>query len=214
MIPKSRRLFGKDQCAKSTRIASVVGSTLSKNALMAVRLDLEREILDRVATLANSRKCWGGTLIWRQAPRHRSNTSLQLVAPLLVGGVAQSGFQARFNARADLPEGDVDAQLELWCPEIEGFLHFERLEWRPIRPHTNPQNAPAGLRGRCLADRHYPFSLNRRLGIQALLQTVTLIGRPLPNDLGTYQKFTEFLGTVWMIDTSSLPTPPWQGTLL
>jgi hypothetical protein len=179
-----------------------------------VRPSLEREILDRVAEFVQSPKSWAGTLSWRPAARHRSNSCLELVAPLLVGGVAKSGFQARLNARSDMAERDVHAQLELWCPEIEKYLHFERAEWRPIRPHTNPPTAPAGLRARILQDRHHPYSLNRRLGIPALLQTVTLIGKPMPEEIGTFNKFVGFLDTIWMLDPSELPEPPWQERFL
>jgi hypothetical protein len=114
-----------------------------------------------------------------------------------------------------MPDGDVYAQIELWCPEIERFLHFERAEWKPIRPHTNPFRAPKNLRGRILQDRHFPYSLNRKLGIPSLLQTVTLIGQPIPEeDSEAFNKFAEFLGTVWKVDASNLPTPPWQRSLL
>jgi hypothetical protein len=176
--------------------------------------NLEREILERVAEFAHASKGFGGRLSWRSAPRHRSNTCLELVAPLLVDGASRDGFQARLNARSDVPDGDVYAQLELWCPEIERYLHFERAEWRPLRRHTNPLTAPARLRGRNLEDRHFPYSLNRRLGIRALLQTVTLVGQPLPDGLGTFNKFGDFLGTIWGIDASELPIPPWQRRLL
>jgi hypothetical protein len=55
-------------------------------------------------------------------------------APILIGGASRSGLQVRLNARTDMPDRDVYAQFELWCPEIERYLHFERAEWRPIRP--------------------------------------------------------------------------------
>ena len=145
---------------------------------------------------------------WPEAP-------VEYVFGVGTGGAVRSGFQARLNARSDMPNCDVHAQLESWCPEIERYLHFERAEWRPNRPHTNPQNAPAGLRGKLLHDRHHSFRLNRRLGISALLQTVPpLIGEPLPHGLETFTHFADFLGTVWKIDASQLPSPPWQEKLL
>jgi hypothetical protein len=143
---------------------------------------LLREILDQVAEFSKSPKAWGGNLSW-QLTTHRSNACVQGVVPLLVGGAAKSGFQARLSARTDMTEREVYAQLELWCPEIEKYLHFDKVGWRPIRPHTNPPAAPAGLRGRTLLDRQYPFLLNRRLGIPGLLQTVTLVAEPLPDAL-------------------------------
>jgi hypothetical protein len=179
-----------------------------------VRADVERAILDRVQDYVAVDKDWGGILAWRDGPKHRSNTCLELVVPILVGGAVSSGFQARLNARSDMPQCDVHAQLESWCPEIERYLHFERAEWRPNRPHTNPQTAPAGLRGKLLHDRHHPFRVNRRLGISALLQTVALIGEPLPPSLETFTHFADFLSTVWRVDASQLPSPPWQEKLL
>jgi hypothetical protein len=179
-----------------------------------VRADIERAILDRVQEYAGADKTWGGSLAWRDCPSHRSNTCLELVAPILIGGASRSGFQARLNARSDMPQCDVHAQLELWCPEIERYLHFERAEWRPNRPHSNPQSAPTGLRGNLLQDRHHPLRLNRRLGISALLQTVTLIGEPLPPGLETFTHFADFLSTVWGIDASQLPSPKWQERLI
>jgi hypothetical protein len=94
---------------------------------VAVRPDLEREILDRVAEFSQSRKVWGGNPSWRPAA-HRSNACVQAVVPLFVGGAAKSGFQMRLSARTDMAERDVYAQLELWCPEIEKYLHFDKVE--------------------------------------------------------------------------------------
>jgi hypothetical protein len=179
-----------------------------------VRPDIEREVLDRVAEFSQSRKAWGGNLSWRSTT-HRSNAYVQAVIPLFIGGAAKSGFQARLSARTDMAERDVYAQLELWCPEIEKYLHFDRVEWKPIRPHSNPQTAPAGLRGRILMDRQYPFLLNRRLGIPGLLQAVTLVAKPLPDGLQTFNDLCGFLSTMWALaDSSPLPEPPWQERLL
>jgi hypothetical protein len=46
-----------------------------------VRADVERTILDRVQDYVAADKSWGGTLVWRDGPKHRSNTCLELVAP-------------------------------------------------------------------------------------------------------------------------------------
>lgn len=179
-----------------------------------MRADLERDILDRVAGAVAATKTIGGLPAWSPAPSHRSNHCLELVIPLLIDGLSVSGLQARLNARADMAERDVYAQMELWCPEIERFLHFERVEWRPNRPHTNPFTAPANLRGKRLLDRHHPFRENRRLGIPGLLQTAPLIGVELPDRLETFTDFTGFLGTVWRLDSPDFPAPPWQARFL
>ena len=71
-----------------------------------------------------------------------------------------------------------------------------------------------GAGGKLLQDRHHPLRLNRRLGISALLQTVTLIGEPLPPGLETFTHFADFLSTVWGIDASQLPSPKWQERLI
>ena len=113
-----------------------------------------------------------------------------------------------------MPGQDVYAQLEIWCPEIERYLHFERIEWKPNRPHTNPFTAPAGLKGKQLLDRHHPFTLNRRLGIPALLQAVPLIGIDLPAGIETFTDFTGLLSRVWQVDGPDFPVPPWQERLL
>jgi hypothetical protein len=179
-----------------------------------VRADLERDILDRVAIATAADKAFAGSPSWHYAPTHRSHHCLEMVAPLLIEGVSISGLQARLNARSDLPEMDVHAQLELWCPEIERYLHFERMEWKPNRPHTNPFTAPAGLKGKRLTDRHHSFTLNRRLGIPGLLQTVPLIGIDLPAHLRTFSDFMSFVCETWRITGSDFPVPPWQARLL
>jgi hypothetical protein len=43
-----------------------------------------------------------------------------------------------------------------------------------------------------LQDRYFPRRLNRKLGIEALLQTVPLIAEPLPDGLETFGNFAEF----------------------
>jgi hypothetical protein len=179
-----------------------------------MRPDLEREILDRVAAVIVANKSWAAPPAWRLAPNHRSNHCLEIVAPLLLQGVVRSGFQARLNARADLPEREVYGQLELWCPEIERFLHFERVEWRPMKPHTNPMHSPAGLRGIKLTNRHHSFQLNRRAGLPGLLQTTQLTGVDLPGSIQTFNDFAAFVGEAWRIDMTQMPVPPWQGGLL
>jgi hypothetical protein len=182
--------------------------------LRIVWAGLENELLERVAQISNASKALAGGAGWRPV-RNRTPTAIELVNPISIEGAVHSGLQARLTARSDMPDSDVYAQLEVWCPEIEKYLHFDRAEWRPIRPHTNPPNSPSGLRGLCLQDRMLPFSLNRRLGINALLQTVTLMGQPLPEDLTTFKRFTEFLGIMWHLEGASvLPEPPWQERLL
>jgi hypothetical protein len=126
-----------------------------------------------------------------------------------------SGLQARLCARTDLPERDVYAQLELWCPEIEKNLHFDKAEWRPLRPHTNPPSAGVRLRGLTLIDRQHRFDVNRRLGIPGLLQTVPLIGESLPEGMETFNDFCVYLGKLWnLAEASLLPAPPWQERFL
>jgi hypothetical protein len=51
---------------------------------------------------------------------------------------------------------------------------------------------PKSLRGRTLQDRYFPQRLNRKLGIQVLLQSVALIAEPLPDGLETFGNFAEF----------------------
>jgi hypothetical protein len=51
---------------------------------------------------------------------------------------------------------------------------------------------PKSLRGRTLQDRYFPQRLNRKLGIQVLLQSVALIAEPLPDGLKTFGNFAEF----------------------
>jgi hypothetical protein len=113
-----------------------------------------------------------------------------------------------------MPDQELYGQLELWAPEIEKYLHFERVAVKPIRPHTNTPTAPAGLRGVTLFDRRYPFSLNRRLGIPCLLQTVPSIAQPAPPGIENFKDFCRFLNATWTIDNcDTIPTPPWQENL-
>jgi hypothetical protein len=179
-----------------------------------VRPKLEQEILERIAQLSRAPKSIFRRPQWKSV-RYRSPAAIELVTPLAIEGAVVSGLQARLTARSDMPDRDLYAQLENWCPQIEKYLHFDRVEWRPVRPHTNPPTSPARVRGLTLWDRRLPFSLNRRLGIPRLLQIVTLIAEPISPELTTFTAFCEYLGRIWSVENaSSLPEPPWQERLL
>lgn len=141
--------------------------------------------------------------------------ALELTAPVAIGGVVRDGLQARISCRSDMPERDVHAQLQVYVPPIGRYAHVQRVEWRPNALHTNAANAPASLRFKSFHDRWYDFALNRRLGMPGLQQTVTMIARPLPEGLGTFNQLLAFLEQVWNVTgVRRVPIPPWEDRLI
>jgi hypothetical protein len=111
--------------------------------------DLEHAILDRVTEVVQSPKTWGGALSWRSAPRHRSNSCLELVAAILIGGVSRSGLQVRLNARTDMPDRDVYAQLELGALRSRGIYISSALNGAQSGHTPTPSELQKSFAGGC-----------------------------------------------------------------
>ena len=106
----------------------------------------EEEILARFDRAAAAEKAWTGKGNWRSVELAGGTTQLTRVIGLSIAGVVVAGLQARLVCRAELPEMDLYAHLEMHIPEVSCYGHFQRVSWRPLRPHTNSANAPSHLR--------------------------------------------------------------------
>jgi hypothetical protein len=151
---------------------------------------------------------------WARRNRAGAFYGLEYLAPVAQAGVIRGGLQARIACRSDLVDEDVHAAIEVFVPALNSYVRVQRLEWRPTRAHTNNGSAPAALRFRKFVDRYYDFGMNRRLGVDCLRQTATMIAQEL-RPIQSFNELLAFLGDMWNVQgTDLVPAPPWERRLV
>ncbi len=174
------------------------------------------QILDQIDAMLRAKKdLLLEGIDWQKRPRAGGFEALDFVAPVAVDGVVRNGLSVRITCRSDLCDCDVHAHLQIYVPAISADANVQRVEWRPNSRHTNDGKAPAALRFKTFTDRWHEFSLNRRLGIGALRQTVPMIAQDLPRPIADFNELLEFLGEVWNVEgVVRIPQPPWEGRII
>jgi len=114
----------------------------------------------------------------------------------------------------DTWDEEVYGQIEVRMPGIS-HLRLNPVEWRPLRYHDNPPDAPAAHQFVRLWDRWHPFDLNRPLGIRAFQQTRSGVAIPLLRAVTTFSEYTHLCADIWRCpDLLGLRPPPWSKQLI
>lgn len=176
--------------------------------------DKTGEILERLKFVADARKSFDTVPKWEPIP-YRSGRLLILVVALRLDGILRGGVQLRLKTPEDTWEDDVYGQIEVRLPAGRRSLRLNPVEWRPMRHHDNPPNAPNPHRNQRLWDRWHPFDLNEPYGLRCFDQTSSGIAVPLPREVGSFNEYTDLCSSLWHCpDLIGLTPPPWTRDLI
>lgn len=142
---------------------------------------------------------------------------LRFAATLDIEGVTAEGITLFGRATGTLPDRKVTIGLR-WQDEAGRGGNFDRLEWKPIKAHTNRPNAPAHLRLRVIEGSHrHPLALNGALaiGLMRAIRENLPVAEPLDVEPPDWPALLAVGSLCWRIKgLVHVPPPPWQYGLL
>lgn len=175
--------------------------------------DQEQKILDRLAFVVEAKKTFDSKPQWSRV-QSRDSERLQLSVSLLIGG-ALKAVTLRLVTPANVWEEDVYGQLEVRGLNLPKHLRLLPIEWRPLRHHDNPPDAPEPHDSLRLFDRYMPFHLNMDRGIGVFTQTRTAVMVDLPRAVSDFPSYCDLCSDIWRCpDMIGLKPPPWSRTLV
>ena len=161
--------------------------------------------------LFDSDKQFSAPVSWKA----RDDSWMSLVSPLEINGVTIEGLRFRGTARRDRPDEQVTFQLEYFSPtgKPKGGP-FSRVDWNPLRPHTNKMVGPVEYQNMLQNGSHnHEFRLNWEHNESYVREGVLPISIPISPDLN-YNEIVAFVGKEFRISNINwLPIPEWSGTL-
>ncbi len=140
---------------------------------------------------------------------------LSLSSPLDIDGVTVSGFLLRALAMLRRPDADVVFQLE-HHPFTERGGPICRMEWNPLRGHTNKGCGPKELQFREIrGSHHHPFGLNWAHSEKSVRRGTLPIAVPLDPEPANFREFLAIVGKAFRIkNIQCIAVPEWQADLL
>lgn len=173
----------------------------------------ESAIIERLAEIQAAVKSFDAPPSW-ESYEVKSTTRLRLHAPIRLNGRLGGGVFVRITTPATSWESDVYGQIEVQKP-AKGAWRVDPVEWRPLRPHTNGRDAPAGHRLVTLIDRIHPFPLNRRYGLQVLEQGAVGVAVDFPRAVSTFEEYLALCSETWNFpDLKGIAPPQWTRLLV
>ena len=145
----------------------------------------------------------------------RDDNWMLLVSPLDINGVTIEGLKFRGTARRDRPDEQVTFQLE-YFPTNGKYKGgpFSRIDWNPMRPHTNKMIGPVEHQNILQFGSHnHEFRLNWEHNERHVRGGVLPISTPISPDFN-YNEIVAFVGKEFRISNIHwLPIPEWSETL-
>jgi hypothetical protein len=147
----------------------------------------------------------------------RDSTFLSLTCPLdLEDGTVIEGFFLRATAMKHRPDRTVAFQL-VYKPQrrnVEGGP-FARIEWRPLKPHTNKNFGPPHLRLLTIRGSHYHrFDYNWAHSPAQVRRGNLYTAEPIDPDPPNYGDLLAFVEKEFRIQgVSAIAVPPWEAKL-
>jgi hypothetical protein len=140
-----------------------------------------------------------------------SGRGVSLVSSFDIDGVTQEGARFRATALPAFPDRNVVLQLEFHPPTGRGGT-FVRIEWRPLRAHSNRGLGPPKYRFRLIGGSQlHSFELNKALGFSMMVRDNLPIAIPLEPEPPDFVTFLNVAGKLFhIIDLDRIPFPPWQ----
>jgi hypothetical protein len=139
---------------------------------------------------------------------------LTWVSPLDIDDVTVLGLQVRVEAHADTANAAVRAQLEFRAPRGKPEP-LCRVEWRPVRPHSNNARGPLEYRFKKISGTHvHKFELNWDETRGRLLSPNLPIAVPAQG-VDSYEKFLDMCKSEFNVtNMAEVPLPPWQPRMI
>jgi hypothetical protein len=138
-----------------------------------------------------------------------------LSTPLDIDGVTITGFLLR--GAAMLWRADVDVVLQLESHPFSGSGGpICRMEWNPLRGHTNKGCGPKPLQFQEMkCSHHHPFDLNWEYSEKEVRRGNLPIAMPIDPEPKNFREFLAIVGKEFRIkNIQSIGVPEWQPVLL
>jgi hypothetical protein len=154
---------------------------------------------------------------WSSFPDKNSN-KLELIVSLEIENVVQEALILRGTAIEQYPEKNVTFQLE-YDPPVEKRTPFHRLDWRPLRPHSNHGQGPSHLKFVLQEDTHlHDFFENRAIADSAFdpfdPRNNLPVAFPIQPEPPTFNDMLAVLCDHFnIINGNRIPKPAWQPRL-
>lgn len=175
--------------------------------------EIEERILRHLDHVEAANKRFDSLAKWRVI-EGRTKLLLMRVAVRL-DGVLGGGASVLIATPAHAWESDVYGHIEVKFQQFQRSLRVHPLEWRPIRPHTNPPDCPEPHASHRLKDRWHPYDLNRDRGVACLSQGKPGVAVELPRAISNFEEYLEMAANVWRCpDLYDVPRPEWTKTLI
>jgi hypothetical protein len=165
--------------------------------------------------LVNMEKAISGSPKWSKPDG--ADQIIRLSASLEVNGNTLQGFFLKGRARANQPSSDISFTLTYLPPgQKRGGVTLERIDWRPLTPHTNTDpSSPHDLYLLELPGTHWhSFELNWRSQLGRPLKWVP-VACPISPDFQSFADLRAGVGNRFRISNIGLiPEPDWVKVLL
>jgi hypothetical protein len=141
----------------------------------------------------------------------RDSKFFTLVSALDVDGVTVEGLGIRAAALQTMPDRGVMFQLE-HAPPHGPSVQLVRIEWNPLRPHTNPNVGPVNLRLQRIDGSHiHGFTDNWIEGENRMRSGNLPIAFLIEKNPESFQQLLKVIGEVLNIDgIVDIEQPPWK----
>ena len=157
--------------------------------------------------LVNAQKRLAIAPRWQQIGASRSEMS----SALLIDGVAIEGLEVRAKALLDKPERGVTFNL-LFHPANSRCIQLIRIEWNPLRSHTNPLSGIPEIAGMLIKGTHIHHFEDNWLHDNACMRERNLpFARPVDLNPASFADLLVLVSDTLRVDgITSLEAPSWR----
>jgi len=174
----------------------------------------DAEVIAHLARVAASEKTFDSEPRWVER-HHREGVRLDLAVALRLDGVLGGGASVLLSTPQGAWERDLYGHIKVEIPGRKKTFRLSPIEWRPLKPHRNPGDAPDELRFLELFDRWHPFEANRNRPLATFSQDAQGVAAPLPRGIDSFSDYVHLCGEVWNCPAmGTVRPPPWSRVLL
>lgn len=143
--------------------------------------------------------------------QERDSQRLELTAALSVNSIVIEGLEIRAKAFSTRPERGVCFNLQ-YFPGHSACTQLCRVEWNPLRPHTNSLNGPDNLAGLFIEGSHIHEFADNWIGSEGVMRIKNLpMAKPINPNPGDFGQLLDFLTTSLKIaNMHVIEQPSWR----
>lgn len=158
--------------------------------------------------LVENQKHMIGSAVWLERDGTRVETSI------LIGmnGRIIEGLTLRASALVTMPDQAVSINL-LYQPGSRSCTNLMRIEWNPLRPHTNPMKGPKRLKGLTIDTSHiHSFGVNFDQRANDMKGKNLPFAERIDPNPSEFKDLLVFAERTFKVEglASNLPIPPWR----